>query len=228
MASTQVLTNRLKRYSAFPNVQEVMELSSHWQSVYESHSTQQQSWFEEHLTCSLEFIEAADPDRKATILDAGGGDSTLVDDLLARGYEHLTVLDISGAALGHAQARLGRNAGRVRWIEGDMFHSALPRAEYDLWHDRAVFHFLTEPEQRRRYVDQLRLACKPSAFLVIGTFGRAGPTKCSGLPTMHYSAAELSQELGSAFHMLRREEHVHKTPSGSEQQFLYCLFQLSS
>jgi 2-polyprenyl-3-methyl-5-hydroxy-6-metoxy-1,4-benzoquinol methylase len=172
----------------------------------------------------LELIERAYSDRSVSIVDVGGGESTLVDDLCKRGFRDITVLDISQTALDVAQARVG-NAGRnVRWICADILNFTFPDASFDVWHDRAVFHFLTDPEQRRIYVERMASAVKPNGHVILSTFGPQGPTKCSGLETMRYDAEKLREELGERFQLIENSIENHQTPAGTMQQFLCCDF----
>lgn len=153
----------------------------------------------------------------------GGGASTLVDDLLDRGYESLTVLDLSRAALATAKSRLGGRAAHVQWMEANILDADLKAQKYDVWHDRAVFHFLTTAEERSTYVEKVFNAVKPGGLVIIATFAEDGPTKCSGLPVMRYNAQELHAEFGAAFQLLGQEKESHLTPGGNEQKFVYCL-----
>jgi SAM-dependent methyltransferase len=162
------------------------------------------------------------------VLDVGGGASTLVDDLLARGYRDLSVLDISAAALNVARERLGETANAVTWLAADLLDAPLQEARYDLWHDRAVFHFLTEAEQRVRYLRQLARALKPGGHAILATFGPQGPLKCSGLDTVRYDAGELARELGDGFTLIDSTMEFHATPFGTTQPFLYALFRRTS
>jgi SAM-dependent methyltransferase len=157
-------------------------------------------------------------------MDAGGGDSTLVDDLIELGFEDLTVLDMSAEALSNARRRLGEASEKVHWIEADIEHVKLPADPYDLWHDRALFHFLTTPEARSAYLEILEGALKPGGYAIFATFADDGPEQCSGLPTERYSTEKLLMVLGSGFDLIESERQVHLTPGGSEQRFLYSLF----
>lgn len=200
----------------------------HWDAVYGTKSPDQVSWFTPHLERSLAFLEAAKIDRHAAIIDVGGGASTLADDLVARGYENLTVLDVSEAALDAARARLGVSAARVQWVCGDIMEVALPFAAYDFWHDRAVFHFLRDPAARARYVAAVRRSVKPGGHVVAATFGPHGPEKCSGLEVMRYTPETLHAEFGADFARLASDTEIHQTPWGSEQEFIYCYCRLAS
>lgn len=199
-----------------------MQQKDHWEQVYSTKPTTGVSWFQEHATQSLELIADAGIPLSASILDVGGGASTLVDDLLAKGYQSLTVLDISLAALQVAQTRLGGKAKNIQWLEGDITSLELPGHAYDVWHDRAVFHFLTSPEQRQAYVRCVLGAVKPGGHVIVSTFAEDGPLQCSGLPVMRYSADGLHTEFGDPFELVRHEEEEHRTPSGGVQKFVYC------
>ncbi len=199
-----------------------MQHKDHWEQVYSTKPTTGVSWFQEHATQSLRLISDASIPLSASILDVGGGASTLVDDLLAKGYQSLTVLDISSAALKAAQTRLGDNAKKIEWLVGDITSIELPDHAYDVWHDRAVFHFLTSPEQRQAYVDRVLRAVKPGGHIIVSTFAEDGPLQCSGLPVMRYSADGLHAEFGNPFELVRHEKEEHRMPSGGVQKFVYC------
>lgn len=201
-----------------------MNRQSHWEEIYRTKSPMQTSWYAPHLQTSLDWICEAVPDRTASIIDVGGGESTLVDDLLSAGYRDVTVLDVAAAAVEKARARLGADGSGVRWIAGDVTEIALPGSRFALWHDRAVFHFLTAPEQRTAYVRQLTASLKEGGHVILATFGPEGPQKCSGLPVRRYSADLLSKELGPRFHLEKSAIIDHQTPFGTMQQFLYCRF----
>jgi 2-polyprenyl-3-methyl-5-hydroxy-6-metoxy-1,4-benzoquinol methylase len=214
-----MLQNRMR---LLPPDRHAMNAKSHWEDVYRSKSPEQVSWYRPHLNLSLSLIAQAAPDRRAAVIDVGGGEATLVDDLLAQGYSDVSVLDISEAAIEVAQARVGENAGAVHWIAGDITNCDLPTNRYDLWHDRAVFHFLTEVAQRRAYVRQVARAVKPGGHVIVATFGPEGPQKCSGLDIVRYDADGLHGEFGAKFQLLEHLTEVHETPWGAPQQFLYC------
>ena len=194
----------------------------HWEKVYASKTPEEVSWFRPHLERSIAFLEAAGVGRGAAIIDVGGGASTLVDDLLDRGYENVTVLDLSEAALDAARSRLGHRASRVRWLCADVTETPLEPAVYDFWHDRAVFHFLRDAAARGRYVASVRRSLKPGGHVVVATFGPHGPETCSGLEVMRYSPDELHAEFGSEFARLASATERHVTPRGTEQEFIYC------
>jgi SAM-dependent methyltransferase len=199
-----------------------MQAKDHWERVYSTKPTDGVSWFQEHAEPSLRLICGSGIPSTAQIIDVGGGASTLVDDLLAHGYSALTVLDLSAAALEKVQARLGDQGRRVRWIEGDITHAELPRHTYDIWHDRAVFHFLTEEEDRRAYVAQVLHAVRPGGHVVVATFAEDGPLQCSGLPVARYSPDALHAEFGAPFELIGHRREEHRTPSGTVQKFIYC------
>jgi len=196
----------------------------HWETVYRTKTRDGVSWYRPHLETSLRLITQAAPDVSAAILDAGSGSSTLADDVLARGYRRLTLVDLSAAALEQTRTRLGDSAVEVQCLPGDIAAVPLSPAAYDLWHDRAVFHFLTAPEQRTAYLRQLRHALRPGGHLVLATFGAAGPQRCSGLDVMRYDAAAQQRALGEDFTLLESLVEPHHTPGGSVQQFQYGLF----
>ncbi len=204
-----------------------MDARSHWEHVHAMKDPKQVSWFCPHLERSLELIERAAPDRQASIIDVGAGQSTLVDDLLRLGYEDITVLEISHAALDALKERVGRPGEAVQWICGDVTETLLPEASFDLWHDRAVFHFLTEPDQRSAYVERVKKALKPGGSLIVSTFGPSGPERCSGLATMRYDSASLGSEFGDRFRLVASSLDLHETPSGALQQFLSCWYRFS-
>ena len=195
----------------------------HWESVYRSKEPTEVSWYAPHLNESLRMIQDA-AGLTARIIDVGAGASTLVDDLLDLGYRDLTVLDISDAALGAARARLGDRAARVTWIVSEVTAAKLGKSSFDLWHDRAVFHFLTDEMDRRAYVQSLRHSLAPNGSVVMSTFSLAGPTTCSGLPVVRYDVEGIGRELGADFELARQVEVTHTTPSAREQRFLVCRF----
>lgn len=195
---------------------------SHWEGVYQTKNFDSVSWYAQHLETSLKLIEELAPSKQASIIDVGGGQSTLVDDLLARGYENLTVLDISSAAIEFTQKRLGKDAGKINWCVGDITEFSFNDERFDIWHDRAVFHFLTDPASRNAYVKQVRSFVKPGGFVIMATFGPEGPTKCSGLDVIRYGAGELHNEFGDDFKLMGSEITDHQTPFQTNQQFMYC------
>jgi SAM-dependent methyltransferase len=199
-----------------------MSLKNHWENVYETKPPDGVSWFQRHAERSLALIRQSGVPGHGRVIDIGGGASTLVDDLLAQHYEQLTVLDLAGTALATARHRLGPLAEKVHWIEADITKCELPENAFDLWHDRAVFHFLTEPAARAAYVRSVLLAVKPGGYVIVATFAEDGPTRCSGLPVARYHPDELHAEFGAPFTLLRHEKESHLTPAGAVQSFLYC------
>jgi SAM-dependent methyltransferase len=197
---------------------------NHWEAVFADKPSEELAWYQPHLQLSLELTQATDLPEDASILDVGGGDSTLVDDLLAAGFSNLSVLDISTNAIQRNQRRLEQRASRVTWIEGDITQVDLPAGAYHLWHDRATFHYLTDPLERGLYVLAARRALASGGYLIIATFSLDGPEKCSGLPVMRYNSHTLSRELGSHFALLQSRPEIHRTPWGEEQLFQYSLF----
>ena len=203
-----------------------MDVKSHWEKVYAANPPEAVSWYRAHLETSLALVERAAPDRSSSIIDIGAGESTLVDDLLQRGYHNLTVLDVSQTAIDVTKERLGSAAAQIHWLVSDILESSLPPNSYDLWHDRAVFHFLTDPKQRAAYVRQVARAVKPGGHVIVGTFGPEGPTRCSGLDVMRYDADSLHGEFGTRFRLVESSKELHETPQGATQQFLYCYCRL--
>ena len=201
-----------------------MDSKEHWENVYTTRQPHEVGWYEPHLRTSLDWIRDLALPKDARILDVGGGACTLVDDLLADGYSRVTVLDLSAAALATVQTRLGRNAARVAWREGDVTSIELPAEAFDLWHDRAVLHFLVEPDGRRKYAEQLCKTLKPGGRAIIGVFSPEAPPRCSGLPVERYTVAAMQALLGNDFTLERQAQELHVTPGGTEQMYLYCQF----
>lgn len=200
-----------------------MDPKSHWERIYNTKLPTQVSWYQPHARRSLDLIRRVNPPPDGAIIDVGGGASSLIDDLLDAGYQDLTVLDISAAALAATRTRLGAQAGSVRWIEADILDAELPKAGYAVWHDRAAFHFLTTPADRARYVAQVRRAVRSGGFVLVATFADDGPTRCSGLEVARYSAEALHAEFGAPFRLMGSEREEHVTPGGVRQAFIYCL-----
>jgi SAM-dependent methyltransferase len=199
-----------------------VDAKRHWEKVYATNAPDAVSWYRTHLETSLALIERAVDARSASIIDVGGGESTLVDDLLLRGYRNVTVLDVSQIAIDLTKSRLGPAAEQVRWLVADITEIELEPLAYDLWHDRAVFHFLTAPEQRIAYVRQVARSVKPGGHIIVSAFGPEGPTKCSGLEVMRYDAESLHREFGAGFRLGESSTELHRTPFETTQQFLYC------
>ena len=199
-----------------------MNAKTHWEKVYTTKEPEAVSWYRAHLETSLALVERAADSRSASIIDIGAGESTLVDDLLAKGYENITVLDVSQTALEVTKERLGLLSEQVNWIAADITQVRLEPFAYDVWHDRAVFHFLTSVEQRAAYVRNVAMAVKPGGHVIVSTFGPEGPTKCSGLEVLRYDAESLHNEFGTRFRLVESLKELHRTPFGTTQQFLYC------
>lgn len=204
-----------------------MDNKSHWEKVYQTKAPEAVSWYSPHLDTSLRLIEQAAPNRDASIIDVGGGESTLVDDLLRHGYQNISVLDISQAAIDVARERLGKNAMQVNWHVADITQATLPAHQFDVWHDRAVFHFLTGDDQRVAYVRQVAHSVKPGGHVIVATFGPQGPEKCSGLDVIRYDASSLHDQFGGRFKLLESSIEQHQTPFGTVQQFLYCFCRIT-
>jgi 2-polyprenyl-3-methyl-5-hydroxy-6-metoxy-1,4-benzoquinol methylase len=200
-----------------------MQSKQHWEQVYKTKGATSVSWFQEHAQQSLQLLRQTGVQQDAGIIDVGGGVSTLVDDLLADGYSNLAVLDLSEAALATARERLGHRGSSVSWLVGDITQVALPRHAYSVWHDRAVFHFLTTQEEREAYVRAVLRAVKPGGHIIVATFAEDGPEKCSGLSVVRYSADGLHSQFGAPFTLFRHEREEHHTPAGAVQKFIYCM-----
>ena len=196
----------------------------HWQDVYSKKGESEVSWYQESPTPSLELIDRVGTTSASSIIDIGGGASRLVDHLVDRGFEDVTVLDLSEAALQVAKTRLGSQGNRVHWITADATIWE-PEKTYDLWHDRAAFHFLTEERDRAAYIARLERGVRIGGHAIIATFAFDGPEKCSGLPVMRYDPKSLAQTLGRAFRLFDTQRHVHATPWKSEQSFQFSVFQ---
>jgi 2-polyprenyl-3-methyl-5-hydroxy-6-metoxy-1,4-benzoquinol methylase len=199
-----------------------MDAKTHWEKVYKTKAPDAVSWYCPHLETSLALIERAGAGPSSAVIDVGGGESTLADDLLSRGFENITVLDISETAIEVCRRRMGAAADRIHWIIADVTSTELNPLAYDVWHDRAVFHFLTEQEQRAAYVRNVARSVKPGGHVIISTFGPEGPMKCSGLDVIRYDADSLHGQFGVHFRLVESSQELHQTPSGTTQQFLYC------
>jgi 2-polyprenyl-3-methyl-5-hydroxy-6-metoxy-1,4-benzoquinol methylase len=202
---------------------QVHDPKTHWDGVYDSKQPSEVSWYQPHLLVSFELIVRSGITQSDHIIDVGGGTSTLVDDLLDRGFRNLTVLDISSKAIDITRARLGTRSAHIHWIVDDVLHAPLEQGRYRIWHDRAVLHFLTNAEARRTYVEQVRHAVCPGGFVAISTFSLDGPSKCSGLEVCRYSRETLLAEFGPRFRLIESRSESHRTPTGTAQAFLYCL-----
>jgi ubiquinone/menaquinone biosynthesis C-methylase UbiE len=198
-----------------------LDSKKHWETVYETKNPDQVSWTQETPETSLEFIHSFGLKKTAKIIDIGGGDSTLVDCLLDAGFENISVLDISAKALEKAKNRLGEKANKVQWIASDITEFK-PNTTFDVWHDRATFHFLTSPDQIKKYMSIARKSV--NGFLTIGTFSQNGPKKCSGLQIKQYNEGQLTSELKNGFNKIKCVTEDHLTPFGTTQNFLFCSF----
>lgn len=199
------------------------DTQQHWNKVYETKAESELSWFQAYPHRSVELIEQCNLPHSASIIDIGGGDSHLVDALLSLGYSNITVLDISAAAINRAKARLGEKAAQVTWIVSDVAEFK-PVVQYELWHDRAAFHFLTTEEQIGKYVSIASAAVKKDGYLILGTFSEKGPTKCSGLEIKQYSDTSMTARFAGAFEKINCMYEDHTTPMDRTQNFIFCTF----
>jgi SAM-dependent methyltransferase len=199
-----------------------MTNQKHWDKVYGTKAPEDVSWYSPHLETSLKLIHQSSADKNAAIIDIGAGEATLVDDLLAEGYQDISVLDISQKAIDVARMRIGKPAEKVRWYCADITQATLPQHYFDIWHDRAVFHFLIEQAQRTHYIEQLSRSVKHGGHIIMSTFGPEGPEQCSGLDVMRYSPESLHHQFGKTFQLISSSTEIHQTPTGNAQQFLYC------
>ena len=204
-----------------------IERHAHWENVYQTKGERDLSWFQESPSISLDLIRSTGMKPGAAIIDIGGGASRLVDALLDEGFEAITVLDLSEKALATSKARLGARSAKVKWVAADVT-TWEPSQTYDVWHDRAAFHFLTDPKDRAAYATQLLRAVRPGGHVIIGTFAPAGPERCSGLPVVRHDANSLSVILGPSFDLLESRNHAHQTPTGTIQRFQFSRFRRSN
>lgn len=204
-----------------------MNRKNHWENVYQTKDETQVSWYRDHLENSLQMILQTNVGKDAAIIDVGGGSSTLVDDLLNQGFADVSVLDISGKALKKSQERLGQKSGLVEWIEADITQISLPENHYDVWHDRAVFHFLTDENDRRKYVELVKKSLKVGGHIIVASFGLNGPKKCSGLDVVQYSPDSMHDEFGKSFELVKSISEKHETPFNTTQEFIYCYCRLT-
>jgi SAM-dependent methyltransferase len=199
-----------------------MDNKAHWEKVYGTKAPESVSWYTPHLETSLNLIQKAASSKASAIIDIGGGEATLVDDLLSKGYTDISVLDISQKAIDVARKRIAELADKVHWYCADITTATLPQNYFDVWHDRAVFHFLTEEFQRVKYIEQVMRSVKHGGYVIISTFGLEGPEKCSGLDVVRYDAENLHGQFGKKFKLINSSTEIHNTPMGTTQQFLYC------
>lgn len=197
---------------------------AYWQQVYSTKDTQQVSWYQQSAAQSLAYIAQSELDKSEAIIDIGGGASVLVDELLALEYCNVSVLDISSQALNVAKSRLGERANQANWLAADLLDAEFNTGQFSLWHDRAVFHFLTCENDRASYLQQLNNALKVGGYAIIATFDIGGPTKCSGIDIMQYSWQTLADFVGDNFELVTHCNESHTTPFNTTQQFTYCLF----
>jgi 2-polyprenyl-3-methyl-5-hydroxy-6-metoxy-1,4-benzoquinol methylase len=200
-----------------------IERRAHWENVYQTRGEREVSWYEESPSISLDYIRATGAKPGASIIDIGGGASRLVDTLLDEGFEAVTVLDLSEKALATSKARLGARGAKVQWVAADVT-TWEPSQTYDVWHDRAAFHFLTDPKDRAAYAARVLRAVRPGGHVIIGTFALDGPERCSGLPVVRYDAASLGKILGPSFKLIESRNHGHQTPMGAIQRFQFSRF----
>jgi len=197
---------------------------AHWEKIYRKYDSTEVGWYQERPETSLQFIENTALSKSDKIIDVGGGESRLAVLLLDAGYRNITVLDISARALQAARQSAGEKAVQIRWIEADVTEYAFSR-QFDLWHDRAVFHFLRDESQRRKYKAALESALKPGGHFIISTFSLDGPKKCSGLNVVRYDVSGLQAEIGANFELQHSGKELHHTPWGERQEFIWCWFQ---
>jgi ubiquinone/menaquinone biosynthesis C-methylase UbiE len=199
-----------------------MESKTHWEEVYDTKDSTKVSWFQDNPELSLQLIEHTCVGNLAQVIDVGGGASTLVDNLLDRDYQNITVLDISASALQVAQKRIGSQANVVTWLDADITQVQLPYQFYDVWHDRAVFHFLTRASDRQKYVEAVMHSVKAGGHVIVATFDIDGPSRCSGLEIVRYNSDSLHNEFGDKFNLVHSTSESHETPFGTKQKFIYC------
>ncbi len=199
-----------------------MNKQEHWERVYQTKARDEVSWFREHLDTSLRMIENTGVGKDAVMIDVGGGNSTLVDDLLEQGFVDIAVLDISDSAIAGSKERLEEKASLVNWIAADITAVDLLGAHYDLWNNSAVFNLLTDEEDRRKYVELVMRSLKPGGHIIVASFGVDGPQKCSGLDVVRYSPESMHDEFGDTFNLVESVGETHKTPFGTTQDFVYC------
>lgn len=199
------------------------ERKSHWEKVYENKATNEMTWYQARPDISLLFLEDNNIDKKAKIIDVGGGDSLLVDYLIEKGYEDITVLDVSEKALSKAKKRLGKRAQKIKWICADVANF-IPNLKYDFWHDRAAFHFLIQKEEIDFYIENVKYNINKGGYLILGTFSKSGPEKCSGLKIKQYTENMFTEKLNGFYEKIKCLTIDHLTPSNGVQNFIFCSF----
>lgn len=204
-----------------------MNKKTHWENVYQTKQVDQVSWYQEHSENSLRMISDTKVGKDASLIDVGGGSSILVDELLNAGFIDVSVLDISAKALKNSQIRLGKKASSVQWIEADITEISLPENHFDVWHDRAVFHFLTDKADRKKYVEAVKKSLKIGGHIIVASFGLNGPKKCSGLNVVQYSPDSMHNEFGKSFELVESISETHETPFDTTQEFIYCYCRLT-
>lgn len=202
-----------------------MDRTQHWENVYQTKNSTEVSWYEPDPKQSLDLILQVAGESRGRVLDVGGGQAFLVDRLLDAGFAHVAVLDISKTAIEATKARLGDRASRVEWIVADITHCD-SLGEFEVWHDRAVFHFITDADDRKHYVDVLKQSLPIGGHFIVGTFAKGGPEKCSGLPICQYDKDRMQAELGPGFELVECSEYLHTTPTGKPQQFFFGIYKL--
>ncbi len=201
-----------------------MSFRSHWEKTYSEKGPHKVGWYQPHLSTSFELLRQTGVDKESHIIDVGGGASTLPDDLLDCGFKHVTVLDLSSTALGIAKSRLGKRAKDVVWIEGDITEVTLDENFYDVWHDRASFHFLITPDDRSKYIDLMLRSLRQGAHILLATFSPEAPPRCNGLDVARYTSDLLKAEFGNQVTLIESRRELHRTPGGVEQPYIYGHF----
>ena len=199
------------------------KMKQHWEEIFQQKTDHQKSWFQPYPSTSIKLIEEINLDKNAAIIDVGGGDSRLIDNLIEKGYTNVTVLDISSNALENAKIRLGDNAKKVKWAISNILNFRSDQ-QFDLWHDRAAFHFITTDKEIEKYVETSYNIITTGGYLIIGTFSEKGPQKCSGLDIKQYSEDSMSARFEETFEKIICLKEDHITPSGNKQNFLFCIF----
>lgn len=205
-----------------------MDRRQHWETVYGTKSASEVSWYRPHLEVSLALVKQCAPSKQAPILDIGGGASTLVDDLVAAGFQDVSVLDIAESALDVARRRLGSAGSKVHWLVEDFLRAELEPQRYDVCHDRAVFHFIGDAAEKKRYFEQVERILRPGGSLILATFALEGPSRCSGLDVTRYGEAEIKEAAGAAFELVSSQRESHRTPTGSVQEMMYFVMRRST